>query len=89
MEALKEDDDEAYAKQFSKYIKAGLEPGQLEDLYSKVHDAIRADPTHSKKENNKASEAKRWMPKKRSLAQRKDRIAQKKASFLHALNGDE
>merc|ERR1712158_48185 len=82
-------DDETYAKQFSKYIKAGIEPDHLEDLYSKVHENIRKDPAYKKVDNKKAGEAKRWLPKKRSLSQRKDRIAQKKASFLRGLNGDE
>jgi len=89
MEALKEEDDETYAKQFSRYIKEGIEPSQLEDLYSKTHEAIRANPVHTKKENKKAGEAKRWTPKKRSLSQRKDRVAQKKASFLRAMAEDD
>merc|ERR1712158_77106 len=89
MDSLKEENDETYAKQFSKYIKAGIEPDHLEDLYSKVHENIRKDPAYKKVDNKKAGEAKRWLPKKRSLSQRKDRIAQKKASFLRGLNGDE
>merc|ERR1712076_271288 len=89
MVSLKEENDEIYAKQFSRYIKAGIEPDQLEDLYSKVHENIRKDPAYKKVDNKKAGESKRWMPKKRSLSQRKDRIAQKKASFLRGLNGDE
>merc|ERR1712020_11967 len=88
MESLKEEDDETYAKQFSKYIKEGIEPENLEDLYADVHEAIRKDPSHAKKENNKSGEAKRWTPKKRSLKSRKDRIAQKKASFIHALEAE-
>jgi len=89
MESLKEDDDEIYAKQFSRYIKEGIEPDQLKDLYSKVHASIRADPVAKATENTKTSEAKRWRPKKKALAQRKDRIRQLKASFIHALEDDE
>jgi len=89
MESLKEEDDETYAKQFSRYIKEGIEPGQLEDLYSDVHEKIRADPSYNKVDNKKASEAKRWRPAKRSLAQRKDRIRQMKASFIRAIEADE
>jgi len=85
MESLKEEDDETYAKQFSRYIKEGIEPENLEDLYSGVHEKIRADPGHTKVVNNKSSEAKRWTPVKKSLSQRKDRIRQMKASFIHAL----
>lgn len=85
MESLKEEDDETYAKQFSRYIKAGIEPEALEDLYSTVHENIRKDPGHTKVVNNNGGEAKRWMPVKRSLSQRKNRIKQAKASFIHAL----
>merc|ERR1712158_91157 len=73
MDSSKEENDETYAKQFSKYIKAGIEPDHLEDLYSKVHENIRKDPAYKKVDNKKAGESKRWMPKKRSLSQRKDR----------------
>merc|ERR1712115_15805 len=89
MESLKEEDDETYAKQFSQYIKEGIEPDQLKDLYAKVHAAIRADPAAKQSENPKAAETKRWRPKKKTLAQRKDRIKQLKASFIHALEADE
>lgn len=89
MDSLKEDDEEAYARQFSRYIKAGIEPDQLEDLYSNVHEAIRKDPTHAKVVNKNAGEKKVWHPLKRSLSQRKDRIRQKKASFIHALENDD
>merc|ERR1712045_351022 len=78
MEKLKEDDEEAYAKQFSQYIKAGIDHMNLEAMYEKCHDAIRANPGHTKAVNPKASEKKR-----------KDKIRQKKASFLHALEAAE
>merc|ERR1712242_365285 len=89
MEKLKGDDEEAYAKQFSQYVKAGIDGDALEAMYEKCHDAIRANPSHSKKENAKASDKKRWNKAKMGLAARKDRVRQKKASFLHALNAEE
>merc|ERR1711930_43475 len=89
MEKLKEDDEEAYAKQFSQYVKAGIDSEALEAMYEKCHDAILANPGHSKKENLKASEKKRWNKSKMGLAARKDRVRQKKASFIHAMNADE
>merc|ERR1711973_176432 len=82
MEKLKEDDEEAYAKQFSQYVKAGVDSESLEAMYEKAHDAIRANPGHTKAVNPKASEKKRWNKTKLSLAGRKDKIRQKKASFL-------
>jgi len=85
MEKLKEDDEEAYAKQFSLYLKNGLDADGLEELYEKAHAAIRANPGATKKANTKAGEKKRWNRTKLPLASRKDRIRQKKASFLHAM----
>merc|ERR1712080_76449 len=89
MEELKEDDEEAYAQQFSRYIKAGVEPEQLEEMYEKVHEAIRADPSHTKKVNAKAGDKKYVRQTKLTPSQRKNRVAQKKASFLHAMAEDD
>jgi len=52
----------------------------LHALYEKVHAAIRADPVAHKKEKKKEEEKKpkRWGRKKKSLAERKARIKQKK-----------
>eukprot|EP01006_Ploeotia_vitrea_P057918 TRINITY_DN68470_c0_g1_i1.p2 TRINITY_DN68470_c0_g1~~TRINITY_DN68470_c0_g1_i1.p2 ORF type:complete len:308 (+),score=189.04 TRINITY_DN68470_c0_g1_i1:94-1017(+) len=44
MEHLQENDEEAYKRQFSKFIAAGVGPDDLEDMYAKAHAAIRADP---------------------------------------------
>jgi len=89
MDKLKEDDEEAYAKQFSKYVKNGVDSESLEAMYEKAHDAIRANPGHTKVVNAKASEKKQWGKTRLSLAGRKDKIKQKKASFLHALEAAE
>jgi len=58
-------------------------------MYEKVHAAIRANPSHTKKTNPKAAEKKRWNRTKLPLASRKDRIRQKKASFLHAMAAED
>jgi len=89
MEKLKEDDEEAYAKQFSLYVKAGIDSENIEDVYEKAHAAIRADPSHAKKSNAKAAEKKQWGKKKLSLSERKNKVAQKKASFVHAMAQEE
>lgn len=44
MTKLKDDDEEAYKKQFARYIKAGIEPEDLEGIYEKCHSAIREEP---------------------------------------------
>lgn len=45
-----EDEPEKYQSQFSEYIKKGIEADDMEELYKKVHAAIRADPTAKKSE---------------------------------------
>lgn len=39
-----DEDGEAYQRQFGKYIKNGVAPDNIEEMYKKVHSAIRADP---------------------------------------------
>jgi len=89
MRYLKEEDSEVYDKQFSRYIKNGINADDMEELYEKVHEAIRKDPVAKKSDNAKAGEKKRWNRSKLSLSQRKDRIKQKKASFVHAQAAEE
>jgi len=45
MEYVESEDPDKYADHFSQYIKAGISGDDLEDLYGKVHAAIRADPS--------------------------------------------
>ena len=55
MDKLKEEDEGKYKKQFNKWIavleKAGVE--SVEDLFEKVFEGIRADPTKEKKKSYK------------------------------------
>ncbi|KAM4021623.1 large ribosomal subunit protein uL18 [Anomaloglossus baeobatrachus] len=83
MRLLMEEDEEAFKKQFSQYVKHGVTADQMEEMYKKAHTAIRENPVHEKKPVREVKK-KRWNRAKLSLAQRKDRIAQKKASFLRA-----
>jgi len=83
MTHLKDDDEESYKRQFSKFIKEGIDPGMLEGIYKKAHEAIRADPSAAKKEPKKPKEKKRWNAKKYTLRERKHRVANKKAYLLH------
>lgn len=48
MKTLIEDEPEKYQTHFSESIKKGIEADGLEELYKKVHVAIRADPTIKK-----------------------------------------
>ncbi len=89
IEYLKEEDDEAYRRQFAKYIAEGVEGDDLEDVYAKAHEEIRANPLPEKKERVvsdalKAS-AKKFKSVRRNLKQRQDRVKQRKEAFLRKL----
>ncbi|XP_062515390.1 large ribosomal subunit protein uL18B-like [Corticium candelabrum] len=81
MTHLEENDEDAYRRQFSRYIKEGIAGNTLEDKYKAIHAAIREDPSH-KPAPSKDVTPKRWNRAKMSLAQRRDRIRQKKEAFL-------
>jgi len=83
MRQLAEDDEDAYKRQFSQYIKNGVEADAIEGMYQKAHAAIRADPV-AKPAAKRDITPKRYNRKKMSRQQRKDRVAQKQKAFLRA-----
>jgi len=84
MRSLLEDDQEAYKRQFSKYIKEGISADNIETLYKTAHQNIRKDPTRPKK-TEKTVEKKVWTAQKMTRAQRKSRVAHKKKAYLKKL----
>jgi len=90
MRLLQQDDDDAYKKQFAQYIKLGITPDVIEDMYKKAHAAIRKDPEYVKKPEKEPTKKKRWNRAKMSDKQRKDRVRQKKEAYKKKLAaGDE
>lgn len=92
MKQLKADDEDAYKKQFSKYIANGITAESIEGVYKKAHADIRKDPSAKsvKKVKPEGYKQKRWTKAALSKSQRTDRVRQKKASFLKKLQaGDE
>jgi len=81
MTMLKDDDDDAYKRQFSRFIKNGITPETLEDIYKKAHAAIREDPSHTK-ESVREGKVKRWNRAKISRQQRQARVKQIKEHHL-------
>jgi large subunit ribosomal protein L5e len=89
MTKLQGDNEEAYNRQFSRFVAAEIGADDLEAVYTDAHKKIRANPNIKRdaleKGNNGKREAavktkpekKRWRTAARSLAQRKDRIRQK------------
>ncbi|GFR78494.1 60S ribosomal protein L5 [Elysia marginata] len=88
MDYLQKNDDDAYKRQFSQFIKNGLSAGKIEEMYKKAHSAIRADP-EAKSPAKKEVEKKRWNKAKLSRQQRNARVAQKKQAFLKKLSEED
>jgi large subunit ribosomal protein L5e len=86
MRHLKDDDEDVYKKQFSGFLKDGLEADTLEQMYKKAHAAIRANPEHVQKEKKEVKK-KRWNRAKLTDKARKNRIKQKK-EYLKKKQGD-
>jgi len=85
MRHLQEEEGDAYNARFSSYIKAGISADDLEDMYTSVHAAIRADPSGKPKKTQETHKS--WNRPKTGLKQRRNRIAQKKAARIRALTG--
>ncbi|KAK3697543.1 hypothetical protein QZH41_019782 [Actinostola sp. cb2023] len=86
MRLLIDEDEEAYKRHFSQYIKNGVEADAIEGMYKKAHAAIRADPV-AKAATKKDVITKRHNRKKMSRQQRNDRVAQKQKAFLRKKEG--
>lgn len=85
MKSLEEEDPEAFKRQFSRYIKLGINADQIEGIYKNAHAAIRENPEVVKKDRSAVPAKKKTLRRKLTLAERKDRVAQKKKSFLAKL----
>jgi len=88
MNSLKEDDEDAFKRQFSKYIKEGVSSETIEEIYKKCHAAIRDDPS-PKPQTKEPYKGKRWNRRKMSKAQRDASVAQKKNAFLKKMEEDD
>jgi len=98
MRKLADDEPARYQKQFARFIKGGVTPDKIEGMYKKAHQAIRANPDRAADPNAKTHEqykadSAKYRPHKLTLAQRKQRIADKKAKIIesvaHAGDDDE
>lgn len=60
MKLLTEDEPEKFQTHFSQYVKKGVDAEDIEEMYKKVHAAIRADPNPKKTEKPVPKEHKRY-----------------------------
>jgi len=81
---LRDADDEAYKRQFSDYIKEGIEPEHIEAMWTKAHAAIRQNPVYVPTQKPANPVHKSYKAKPKNLKQRKDRIKQKLAALQKA-----
>jgi large subunit ribosomal protein L5e len=81
MREMEEDDEENYAKHFSKYIENSIEADDIEELYEKVHASIREDPTREKAEAFSGIDKSFKKTIKKTYEQRKADAAEKKAGI--------
>merc|ERR1712127_232214 len=86
MEELEDEDEDTFKKQFALYLKHGVTASTIEDMYTMCHAAIRSDPAAKPTKVKPADyKQRRWTRAPLNIAQRKDRVKQKKASFLAKL----
>jgi len=86
---LMEEEPEKYQRQFKSYVEEEIDPEDLEDLYKEVHEAIRADPAHTKKERKKPAEAKKWKTPKLTYEERKANLKEKLNALKNGGGDDE
>jgi len=84
MKHLLEEDEEAYKRQFSRYIKLGINADGMEAMYKKAHAAIRADPS-LKKADAKQVKKKRWNAIKLTLEQRRAKVNATKEATMQQI----
>jgi len=96
MDSLADDDEEAYQKQFARFIKAGVGADDLEGMYEEAHKGIRENPflerantelgyfktRETAKTGKEVYPKKQWHQLKVSKKQRAGRVRQKLADLL-------
>jgi len=89
MRKLIDEDSAKYNTQFSRYIKHGAGPEELEDLYTEVHAAIRKDPTAAPKNAAETYDKKFKNTARLTYEERKAAVAAKKAAHAAAEEEEE
>lgn len=88
MEYLEEEDNQKYQEHFASYIANDIEAGGLEEMYEKVHEAIREDPSPTPKKDFTPDKSFKRKGKL-SLEERKARVQVKKDAKIAELEADE
>jgi len=81
MRHLQDEDEEAFKRQFSQYIKNGITADGIENMYKNAHAAIRKDPEHKAKPAKKVQK-KRWNAAKIGRVARQAKVQKAKDEFM-------
>jgi len=77
MSQLQDNDEEAYGKQFKRFIDAGIGADDMKDLYTKAHAAIRADPNIARSALEKGYFGARETARKGEVEKKSHKISKK------------
>jgi len=88
MKSLLDDDETAFKRQFSKFIKEGIVAENLDGIYKKAHAAIRANPEAPKKKDVSKIKKKRWNLKRLTGRVKKHHVTQKKTAILKVIEAE-
>jgi len=88
MQEMRDEEPEKYGEHFASYIAADMDPDDLEEHYPTVHEAIREDPEHEKKERSAPGDKKRWKKVKLSYEEKKANLKERLLA-LKAAEDDE
>jgi len=89
MKSLLDEDETAYKRQFSRFIKEGISSDSVEGIFKKAHSAIRANPDPLKKTKDTSKIAKkRWNLKKLTGKVRKHHVVQRKEAYKKSLQAE-
>lgn len=80
----KKQEPEKYQDHFKNYHDQEFDPTELEEAMDEVFEAIREDPTHTKKARSKPADAKVWKPRKLTYDQRKAALKAKLEALVAA-----
>jgi len=84
MTALEEKDEDAFKRQFGAYLREGITADGIEEMYTKAHAAIRADP-EAHKVTKKVDKHPFPKPQKLTKAQRDEKVRNAKEEFLQQI----
>jgi large subunit ribosomal protein L5e len=87
MKTLQTEDNAAFQKKFSQYIKAGIKPETIEGTWKKIHEAIRKDPVKKTKSKGRGYKPKKiYKAKPLTRVVRQNNAKNRVRSFAHALH---